>query len=50
MRSHFTSANTLWMVILISFSPFSLDAVEIIAHRGASRDAPENTVADRAAA
>ena len=45
MCSHFTSAITPWMPVLVSFSPFSLDAVEIIAHRGASHDAPENTVA-----
>ena len=45
MRFHFTSAIAPWMVVLIFFSPLSLDAVEIIAHRGASHDAPENTVA-----
>lgn len=39
----------LWLVplalVLMSISPVASHAVEIIAHRGASHDAPENTVA-----
>ena len=46
MRFHFHPIiASCALVVLISFSASWLDAVEIIAHRGASRDAPENTVA-----
>lgn len=46
MRSHFRSIIVpCAAVVLISFHTAHLDAVEIIAHRGASYDAPENTVA-----
>jgi glycerophosphoryl diester phosphodiesterase len=45
MRSHFNPILAPYaLMVLISFSASSLDAVEIIAHRGASYDAPENTV------
>jgi glycerophosphoryl diester phosphodiesterase len=46
MRSHFhaMSFSCLAMAFMF-FSTPPLDAVEIVAHRGASHDAPENTVA-----
>lgn len=47
LRSVFKHLERLFLALLLSFAllPSTVNAVEIIAHRGASADAPENTLA-----